>query len=357
MLKIINSPTKYVQGPGEIKNLMNYYKTVGSIGPFFIVDPFILKHYKDPLTEGFSSLKFQVEEFKGECSKNEINRLQEKVKSSGLDTIIGVGGGKALDTAKAVAHYLKLPVIIVPTIASTDAPTSALSVVYTDEGVFDQYLLLPQNPNYVVVDSEVIANAPSRLLVAGMGDALATYFEARSCMNGHNKTMSGGVTSLTALSLAKLSYDILLENGHRAKLSCDENVNSYALEAVIEANTYLSGIGFESGGLAAAHSIHNGLTVIEKTHDYYHGEKVAFGVIAHLVLENAPSHEISQVIEFCKKVGLPTKLSDIGIKKIDPAKIMEVAKAACAEGETIHNMPFPVTPEIVYSAILVADKL
>ncbi|MCL1995815.1 MAG: glycerol dehydrogenase [Defluviitaleaceae bacterium] len=357
MLKIINSPMKYVQGPGEIKNLASYYKTIGSSGPFFILSPSVMKNYKDELVSGFSSMDFLVEEFKRECSKNEIDRLQEKVKNSGLDAIIGVGGGKAMDTAKAVAYYLKLPVIIVPTIASTDAPTSALSVLYTDDGVFDQYLVLPKNPEYVVVDSEVIAKAPSRLLVAGMGDALATYFEARSCMSSSSKTMSGGITSLTGLSLAKLSYEVLLENGLKAKLSCDENANSYALEAIIEANTYLSGIGFESGGLGAAHSIHNGLTVIDETHNYYHGEKVAFGTITHLVLENAPSSEIFQVVSFCKQVGLPTKLSDIGIKNINPDKIMEVAKAACAEGETIHNMPFAVTPQLVYSAILTADKL
>lgn len=357
MLKIINSPVKYIQGPNEINNLVNYYNNLGSKGAFFIIDPFIFKNYKNEIISGFSSVKFEIEEFKGECSKNEINRLNEKVKSSNLDVVIGVGGGKALDTAKAVAYKLGLHVIIVPTIASTDAPTSALSVLYTDDGVFDEYLLLPTNPTFVVVDSSIIAKAPTRLLVAGMGDALATYFEARACMRASNNTMSGGKTSLTAYALAKLSYDVLLENGLKAKLSCDENVNSLALEAIIEANTYLSGIGFESGGLAAAHSIHNGLTAIDETHSYYHGEKVAFGVITQLVLENAPKQEIKQVVDFCKQVGLPTKLSDIGIEKIDNNKIMEVAKLACAEGETIHNMPFEMTEEMVYSAILVATNI
>ena len=64
---------------------------------------------------------------------------------------------------------------------------------------------------------------------------------------------------------------------------------------MIEANTYLSGVGFESGGLAAAHALYNGLTAIPDAHHYYHGEKVAFGTLTQLVLENAPVEEIETV--------------------------------------------------------------
>jgi glycerol dehydrogenase len=208
-----------------------------------------------------------------------------------------------------------------------------------------------------VVDSEIIAKAPSRLLAAGMGDALATFFEARAVAASNKTAMAGGNTSLTALALAQLCYDTLLENGLKAKLAVDANTTSKAVEAIIEANTYLSGVGFESGGLAAAHAIHNGLTVLEGTHGMYHGEKVAFGTIVQLVLENACDCELEQVIGFCKTLGLPTTLQELGVGEAADEDLMAVAKASCADGETIHNMPFEVTAEAVYSAIVVADKL
>jgi len=354
---IILSPSKYVQGPGEIENLAEYFQKLGEKKAYMIVDTFILKHYEEAITSSFkqTNTSYEMFEFGGECSKNEVNRLVANLK--GGDVVIGIGGGKTMDTAKAVAYYAKLPIIIVPTIASTDAPTSALTVLYTDDGQFDEYLFLSSNPNCVVVDSDIIAKAPSRLLVAGMGDALATYFEAKATVASDKTAMAGGTPSLAAMALAQLSFETLLENGVKAKIAVDANVTSKAVEAIIEANTYLSGVGFESGGLAAAHAIHNGLTVLEETHDMYHGEKVAFGTIVQMVLQNNCDCEIGEVIEFCKSVGLPTTLKELGIKNPTPDKLMAVAKASCAEGETIHNMPFKVTAEAVYSAIIVADKL
>src|SRR5919205_1191320 len=120
----------------------------------------------------------------------------------GARTIVGAGGGKVLDTARAAAADLKLPVVNCPTVASSDAPCSALSVIYTDEGVFQEYRFYRKNPDLVLVDTQVIAQGPVRLLVAGMGDALATWFEARTCVAGHVKNMRGRGSTRSALGLA-----------------------------------------------------------------------------------------------------------------------------------------------------------
>ena len=271
--------------------------------------------------------------------------------------IVGIGGGKTLDTAKAVAYYTQSPVIIVPTMASTDAPCSALSVIYTQKGEFSEYLFLKSNPDMVIMDTDIIKNAPSRLLVSGMGDALATYFEARATANSNSNSIAGGKATKTAIALAKLCYETLLEDGYKAKQAVENHVCTKAVENIIEANTLLSGVGFESGGLAAAHAIHNGLTAIEQTHKYFHGEKVAFGTLVQLVLENESMEEINKVLEFCESVGLPITLSDIGISEIKEEEIMNVAKLSCDVNETIHNMPFDVDCEQVYAAILAADSL
>ena len=230
-------------------------------------------------------------------------------------------------------------------------------MIYTEAGEFEEYLIYPKNPDMVVMDTAIIAKAPVRLLVSGMGDALSTWFEAKACYDARAISMAGGQSTEAALSLARLCYDTLLAEGEKARLAAQAGVVTEALERIIEANTYLSGIGFESSGLAAAHAIHNGFTILEECHHLYHGEKVAFGTLAQLVLQNSPMDEIETVLGFCQRVGLPVTLAQMGVKEGIDEKIAAVAKATCAEGETIHNMPFAVTPESVHAAILTADLL
>ncbi|ACR79227.1 MULTISPECIES: glycerol dehydrogenase [Kosmotoga] len=348
-------PGRYVQGSGALERLGSEMVRFGKKG-FVICDSFVLENLLPDFRQSMEqSLEVVVEKFGGECSDEEISRLADLAKGAGCELIVGIGGGKTLDTAKAVAYELKLPVVIVPTLASTDAPCSALSVIYTPNGEFKRYLILPKNPDLVLVDTKIIAQAPARFLVSGMGDALATWFEAESCMKKYAKNMTGNVGSMTAYALAKLCYETLLEYGVAAKSSCEANAVTPALEHIVEANTLLSGLGFESGGLAAAHAIHNGLTVLEQTHKYYHGEKVAFGTLTSLFLTDKPREIIDEVYSFCESVGLPTTLADIGLDGVSDEELMKVAEAACAEGETIHNEPIPVTPEAVYSAIKTAD--
>lgn len=204
-----------------------------------------------------------------------------------------------MDTAKAVAHPAGLPLVIVPTIASTDAPTSALSGVYDEEGAFKEYRFFERNPDAVIVDTALIARAPVRFPVAGIGDGLSTYFEAEASSRTRKQTMAGGAPTRAALAIARLCYDTLLEHGLAARLAVEQQSVTPAVEKVVEANTLLSGLGFESGGLAAAHSVHNGLTALEGTHHYWHGEKVAFGVITMLMLEDRPAEVVEEVVDFC----------------------------------------------------------
>ncbi len=357
MDRIIQSPGKYIQGADVLTRLGDYLKPLANRW-LVVGDKFVLGFAEETLRQSFKQAEIQVEiaPFGGECSQNEIDRLRKLADSADCMAVLGIGGGKTLDTAKALAHFMDVPVAIAPTIASTDAPCSALSVIYTDDGEFERYLMLPHNPNMVIVDTKVVAGAPARLLAAGIGDALATWFEARACSRSGATTMAGGKCTQAALALAELCYNTLVEEGEKAMLAAEQHVVTPALERIIEANTYLSGVGFESGGLAAAHAIHNGLTAIPDAHHYYHGEKVAFGTLTQLVLENAPVEEIETVAALCHSVGLPITLAQLDIKEDIPAKMRLVAEASCAEGETIHNMPGGVSPDQVYAALLVADQ-
>lgn len=354
MIKVLASPSRYVQGAGALDELAALMKPVGK-KPLVILDSFVAQILDPQLKRVLGSLECTWERFGGEVTKKEIQRLQRIGQEAGSDSVIGVGGGKTLDTAKAVAYYAKVPVVIVPTIAATDAPTSALAVIYTEEGQFQEYLFLPRNPELVLVDTAVVAKAPVRFLISGMGDALSTWFEADACARSTAKNVVGGRPTAAALAIARQCYDTLLEYGLAARLAVEHQAVTPAVEKVVEANILLSGMGFESGGLAAAHAIHNGLTALPATHDRFHGEKVAFATLCQLMLEGKPEEELEEVYGFCETVALPTTLADLGVQSVDAADLRRVAEMACAPEETIHNMPFPVTPEQVVAAIQAAD--
>lgn len=368
MRKAFICPSKYVQGEEELLNLGYFVKTFGQ-SALLIGHESDVKRVKEALdhTADTYKIKFVESNFRGECSRQEILRLETLALAQKCDCIIGLGGGKAIDTAKCVAKGENL--IIVPTIAATDAPTSHSAVIYTEEGAFEDYAYFKQNPSVVLVDTSVIAKAPARFLVSGMGDALSTYFEARATQRSYGYVNAGlpcGAMeddqlrtqgSLSAQVLGELCYKTLLADGKKAVLACQGGYVTQALENIIEANILLSGLGFESGGLAAAHAIHNGLTLLEESHDYFHGEKVAFGTLVQLVLENAPKVEIDEVLDFCYDVGLPICLDDLGVKSLDEKRLSEVSKKACLKEESIHNMPFEITESSVAGAILTADLL
>lgn len=358
MANTIISPNRYVQGKGELKNLPEYVKKLGK-KLFVIISGSGLKRARGLLEESFqdTGMELVFESFHGECCETEIKRLGSRFQENSCDLVVGVGGGKIHDSAKATAYEQNAPVVIIPTIASTDAPCSALSVIYSETGVFERYLFLNSNPDLVLVDTDIIAAAPPRLLVSGMGDALATYFEAKAVAASGATSCAGGKPTKGALALAKLCYETLMEDGVKAKLAVEAGVCTQAVENIIEANTYLSGIGFESGGLAGAHAIHNGLTVIKDCHHLYHGEKVAFGTLTQLVLENADQALLDEVVGFCMEVGLPTTFADLGIGQPDQGLLMEAAVRACSPDDTLVNMPFAVTPEMAYAAMVGADAL
>lgn len=176
MSQMLKSPARYVQGKGVLKELDRYLQGLGN-HLMILQTAGGMRRNKSMLDNCFQDKEFIVdyEAFSGECTRAKIEAWAAQCRRDGVTAVIGIGGGKVLDTAKGIAYYTGLPMVIVPTVCATDAPCSSLSVMYTDEGVFDAYLFLDNCPNVVIVDSEIIAKAPARLLVAGMGDAMATY--------------------------------------------------------------------------------------------------------------------------------------------------------------------------------------
>lgn len=356
MFKKAVFPGKYIQGVGALGELPALIGLLGKRG-LILASPTVNSKILPKCGIDFNAHSISTEPFRGECCEKELARLSSVITEKHVDVLVGMGGGKTIDTAKIVADRMDMPVIIIPTIASTDASCSGCAVLYSDDGVFDSVCYQKTNPAAVLVDVGIIAAAPTRFLVAGMGDALATWFEARSCDRTRSANECGGYSTAVGLNIAKFCYETLLEYGMAAKVASERHVVTPALEHIIEANILLSGIGFESSGLAAAHSIHNGLTALTETHSFYHGEKVAFGVLAGLQLTDASAEELATVFSFCEDIGLPTTLADIGVKNADRRKLMNAAEKACAPGASIHHEAGVITSEKVLNAMLAADTM
>lgn len=358
MTEILKSPGKYVQGAGVLASLDQYLQGMGT-RLLILISPRGMKRMEKSLRACFDGKPYALTYalFEGECSQPQIDRLTARGRQCGCTAVVGIGGGKILDTAKAVAYGLGIPSVIIPTVASTDSPCSSLSVIYRETGEFDRYLFLDTCPDMVLVDTEVIAMAPAPLLSAGMGDAMATWFEARACRASGSPNQVGGQPTRAATGLARMCWELLRQYGPQALADAERHVCSEALETVVEVNTYLSSVGFESGGLAAAHGIQKGFTVIPQLHGQYHGNKVAFCTVTQLVMEQAPRQELEEVLRFCRAVGLPVCFGDMGYETPDPALLRQAAEKACVAGSTVHHMPFPVTSDLLYSALWEADKV
>ena len=357
--RVFISPKKYIQGAGILSTIGEEVAKIGSKA-LVLSDENVWNITGETTEKSLkaANIDFHYEAFSGESSNNEIERLSNVGKENSSDVVIGVGGGKTIDTAKAVSDSIGVPVIIAPTTASTDAPTSALSVIYSDEGVFEGYKFYDKNPDLVLVDSKVIVGAPILLFASGMGDAMATLVESRASRKRNSVTMAGGKATLAAEAIAEKAEQTLFEQGPAAYKAAKEGLVTPQVEAVIEANTLLSGLGFENGGIAAAHAVHNGFTALSgDIHHLTHGEKVAYGILTQLVLEGYPEEEILRYADFFKAIELPTTLADLHLKDAAYEDLLKIGELATAEGETSHNMNPELTPEQIADAIIAVNAI
>lgn len=355
MTRIFRSPSRYVQGPDVLASIGQHLDVTGSQATM-VADATVLEIVADPLQTGLEAAGFDVEciEFNGACTRAEIDRVSAA--ASGTDLVVGAGGGRTLDTAKAVRRAVDAALATVPTIASTDAPTSSLSVVYTEADEFEEFAFHDVHPDLVLVDTAVIAAGPTRFFRSGIADAIATWFEADTAVQTAAENVFDGRSTRTAHAIAREAYATITDHGVDAVAAVERDAVTPGVEAVVEANTLMSGLGFESGGLAAAHAIHDGLTRLD-AHGATHGEKVNIGTITQLVLEGKPQAEIHDLLDLSLELGLPVTLADIGLEDVDESALETAAEAACDPIETIHNEPFEVTPSAVADALATADQL
>ncbi len=290
----------------------------------------------------------------GECSWENIDALVADLVANNADFVIGIGGGKAIDTVKGAAYKINMPVVTVPTIAATCAAWTPLSIIYSAEGKYLESCRRSAQPNRVFVDDTIIGAAPVRYLVSGMGDTLAKWYETDVAV----KKRGFDAATLSAHRLSLLCKDMIDEYGAAASESVSKGSYStelgHVIDAIIAVSGMVSDLGGEGCASAAAHPVAAGLTLIDIVHKMYHGEVVAFGILCQLMLEDKPDGEVNEFLTICKRLGLPMTLMDLGLDSLGGEILEEVAQKAI-EAENIHNMPFPVSRDMAAKAILAAD--
>jgi glycerol dehydrogenase len=346
-------PSRYVQGQGAIDRLGAELSVFGARAAC-LVDPAVYS-FVGPLIEQMRGITAVARLADGACTLSAIAAARDWALSTGADMLVAVGGGKVIDTGRAAADELGVPFICVPTIAASDAPCSGLAVIYDDEGHVVEDRFVRRNPALVLVDTQILVRAPVRFFISGIGDALATWYEADACRRSGAGNLCGGSGTSLSHAAARLCRDTLFSHAVQAVADCRAQRVTADFEETVEACVLLSGLGFESGGVAAAHAIHHGLADLPQTHGALHGEKVAIGLLTSLFLTPRSDTERSTLFAFCRDTGLPVTLAQVGVDSSNEAQLVVIAQRACRPGEIIHNEPSPVTWEGLVTALREMD--
>lgn len=357
-MKVIVGPAQYVRKSNVLKEAGDY---IGKFGKKAILIggkkslEIVEETFRQSLHKCGLSLECSLW-YGGEASQTNIKSLVEDIQAREVDVLVGVGGGKAIDTVKAAAYHLNKPLVVIPTIAATCAAATPITILYNDEGEFIEISREAKAPDLVLVDSSIIIEAPVRYLIAGIGDTLAKWFETRASV----KRAIPSALNQTAVGIASQLYETLRKIGKEAVISVEDRTLTHSVEAAIDAIILVSGSVSGYGGddcrTAAAHAIYSGLTIFPEVHETYHGEIVAFGILAQLCMENKELGEIHDLIYYYREIGLPFTLGQMGIKELTSSQWDNFGNVAAAI-EDMANMPFEVNPNMVIEAVQRADEI
>lgn len=357
-LGIFGFPGRYVQGPGALRALGELLRELGAERVAAVADATVraaVGHTVQPALQA-AGIALQWLDFPGECTAATIAGLARAAEPA-PSVVLGLGGGKAIDTAKGVAKARGTRLVIAPTVASNDSPTSRVIVIYDQHHVLAEVQQLVRNPDAVVVDTEVICRAPVRFFAAGLGDALSKRFEAAQCAAAGGRNFFGGRPLGLALAMGERCHATLRADGLAALARVRSGQGpDEAVERVVEATVLLSGLAFESGGLSLAHALNRGFTAHPRLTHALHGEMVAFGTLVQLVAQEEPAAFVQDHAEFTHALGLPVHLAALGAPGLTEAELREIARLTCKAPYIGHLRPAADEPR-VFDALCRADAI
>jgi len=355
MIDIFLGPKRYIQREGVLAEVENYLQPFGR-RPMVLGDDLVFSIVRPILEERLraAGLSPAFVHFGDECSLSEVSRLVEISRQKNSDFIVGTGGGKVIDTSRIVAERLQLPLITVPTSAATCSAASSVSVIY-EKGV-RQATVNGKSAELVLVDTAILSRAPIRLLAAGMGDALAKWYEGKP---GYDQAKENDPATQAAMTLSTQVKEATFRMGLKASQDVQSERNSSEVEKIVENNILLTaiigGLGGSKFRIAVAHALLYGLTVLPQVHQNLHGEMVSFGVVVQLCLEKNET-ELQAILPFLSQMGLPLTLKELGMTNVEDPLFWEGLRRTCAPGSSAHNMPFQVDEKKLYQAMLEADE-
>ena len=356
--KLIALPSRYMQGAGVLQELPGLLSERGIKKPMLLWGRRTKASTEGAVLPAMEQAGIQPGEYmlEGQCSRAECTRVVAAMKDAGSDAIIGLGGGKALDLSKGVAHQAGVPCIVAPTILSSDAPPTACTVWYNEDGSFSDTEGWPTNPDIVLVDTAECIKAPLRMFLAGIADSLATYMEAEPSYLSHMPTRLKYLPTITARTMAKLCCEVIRADAEAAILAAKSGVVTPAYERVAEASILLSGIGWESCGTAAVHVLGTRLADFPQLHGIMHGEKVSFGIVTQLMLDpEADMAQAEELVDFMVRLGLPVTMEDISLDQVPEEELMAWCRKQCIPGSRLDAIAQGITAEELMRAIHAAS--
>ena len=382
-VRILVAPVRYVQGPGALAELGTQLTHFGIQRPLVLISPSAKKAAGPTISTVLAEagIECAFTDFGGECTRQEIERVKQACLAGNHDAVIACGGGKCIDTGRGAAAAEAFDIdkkewfplgagvhcVNIPTVANNDGPTSAGVVIYNDKHATEARMNARLTPTLVLVDTSIVAKAPVRLLVSGMGDALASFFQVDVCYRtGTPSVVTNALSLRAARALARLNLELLLTYGALAKVEAEAGVAGPGLEAVCEANILVSGLSFANGGISACHAIGTAFDHIGELMEVrqFHGEVVAFGTLCQLVMEESKPEVLREIFGFCKSVGLPTTFEEMTLHDLTDDVLMKVARIA-AKTSLMKAMPrscssadasgYYYDPQEVFSVIKATD--
>jgi glycerol dehydrogenase-like iron-containing ADH family enzyme len=352
VISLLVAPARVMRGQDALQDAIKFILRLGQ-RPLIIGGEQSLKLSKLQVLFDRPELKIDQIRYTPDCCEISLDRLMQAISSHQADVVIGIGGGKCLDTAKLLAHRCQLPVVTIPTSGATCAAWTALSNIYSESGAFLSDVSLDKCPDLLILDYGIVATAPPRMLVAGIGDAVAKWYEA-SVSSGH----SSQTLLIAAVQQARVLRDILFQKSAAAIAHPGSEDWQEVVDATVLLAGVIGGIGGAQCRTVAAHAVHNGLTHLPGSHHALHGEKVAYGILVQLRLEEmVQGNQLAatarqQLLNFYAEIGLPKTLSELGLSEITISQLHHAAVLACKPDSDLHRLPFSVVSEQLVAAMV-----